>query len=86
MPVLWQPPTPLGRPRPGQITVTSACHSPHLDTVLGLGFVRADDLAAGRAVADPSGVFTRLCLVPRPAIDPGKVRPRAPWPAPGVRP
>lgn len=79
-PVLWQPLDHMKRPGPGEITVTSACWSPHLDRVLGLGYVRVADIDSGQRIRDPSGEFDGIRFESRPAFDPGKTRPRAPWP------
>lgn len=78
-PILWQPAATLARPAPGEIVVTSACWSRRAGGVLGLGFAHADDVAAGRPLADPTRAFAALSLVPRPFYDPGKRRPRAAW-------
>lgn len=80
-PVLWQPRPRLTRPIiAGEITVTSACWSPHAGGVLGLGFARRADLDAGQPLNDSTGEFTQITRAPRPFVDPAKRRPRAPWP------
>lgn len=80
-PVIWRPPPgTLRPPRPGSITVTSACQSTLTDALLGLGFVHPLDAVEGRCLRDPSGTFSRIALAPLPFYDPGKRRPREPWP------
>lgn len=78
-PLLWQPSGSVVRPGPGEVTVTSACWSPHLGSVLGLGYARVADLAAAVTLSDPSGRFAAIRRAARPAFDTGKRRPRAAW-------
>jgi len=82
-PLLWQPRVDrVKRPAAGEIAITSACYSPHFDSVLGLGFVDAAD--AGAPVRDASGEFRSIELFAPPLYDPGKRIPRLPW-RPGPR-
>jgi aminomethyltransferase len=78
-PILWQSARPVGRPAPGMITITSACHSLAAGGTLGLGFARRTDVRAGVPVRDPHGAFADIRLVPLPFLDPHKRRPRAAW-------
>ena len=82
-PLAWHPPTPLRRPVPGTITVTSASWSVHADAVLGLGFVPAAEHGIGRRPRASVAGFENLELVPMAWIDPAKTRPRGPWPEVG---
>lgn len=77
-PVLWQPHTEVRRPqRPGEITVTSACWSPLVGAILGLGYACTTD--EGASLRDENGVFHEIRRIERPYYDPQKLRPRAPW-------
>jgi glycine cleavage system aminomethyltransferase T len=81
-PPLWRPGPDLALPpAPGEITVTSACHSPAAGGTLGLGYVRPEDNEIGRAVLDPRGEFGGVRIAPLPFYDPEKSRPRRAWTA-----
>jgi aminomethyltransferase len=77
--VPWQPPSDLRRPaEPGEIAVTSACHSNAAGGILGLGYMRADtDPDAG--LRDPTGTFRGIRRTPLPFYDTAKRRPRTAW-------
>ena len=80
-PVLWRPPAGIQRPaHPSEVAVTSACWSPLARGPLLLGFARRADLNAGTPLHDAAGTFADLHVTGLPAFDPGKTRPRAPWP------
>lgn len=80
-PVLWRPSTGIQRPtRAGEVAVTSACWSPLAGAPLLLAFARRADVAAGTALHDAAGTFADLRVTGLPTFDPGKTRPRAPWP------
>jgi aminomethyltransferase len=77
----WEPAAGLQRPgSPGEIVVTSACHSVAADGILGLGYVRAD-CEIGAPLHDSAGFFRDIRRVGRPFYDPAKRRPRQPWPS-----
>ena len=79
-PVLWRRAHPARRPREaGTIIVTSACHSLRAGGTLGLGFVRAADIASGVPITDPTGVFQNIAVVSLPFYDPEKRRPHRLW-------
>lgn len=85
-PVLWRPDPGIALPAaPGEITVTSACHSPIAGGTLGLGYVRAGDDGVGRTAVDPRGDFGDVRIAPLPFYDPGKKKPRRGWPIAGTR-
>jgi aminomethyltransferase len=76
----WQPSAGLRRPSaPFEIAITSACASVMAGGVLGLGYVLAGTLP-GSPLHDPAGIFRNIRLTSKPFHDPGKHRPRAPWP------
>lgn len=82
-PPLWLPPEGLSRPSlPGQLIATSACTSPLANGTLGLGFVRLADLESDGRTAFVSDAFGAVEIVSHPFYDPGKQRPRSPWPTP----
>lgn len=85
-PVLWQPPSPCPPPKPGWVTVTSACHSQFAGGALGLGYVCTEDAGLGNTVVDPSGLFDNPQIVQRPFLDPTKRRPRGPWATTNLEP
>jgi glycine cleavage system aminomethyltransferase T len=64
-PILWQPEaSSLTLPKANQITVTSACHSVVVPSIIGLGFVEAgsdDD-----SLVDPTGVFQNIQRMSHP--------------------
>jgi glycine cleavage system aminomethyltransferase T len=77
-PLLWQPDVNrVKRPADGEIAITSACYSPHFDSVLGLGFVNATN--TGGPVRDGSGEFRSIELFSPPLYDSCKRIPRLPW-------
>jgi glycine cleavage system aminomethyltransferase T len=78
-PAPWRPPPDIGAPRPGTITITSACHSAVAGGALGLGYVLIGESGIGRAFADPTGRFRGVRTVPRPFYDTAKRRPRGAW-------
>ncbi len=78
-PVLWRPPENVAAPEPGNITVTSACHSTLAAGTLGLGFVAAGADGLNRPFTDPSGRFQNLRTVPRPYFAAARRRSRGPW-------
>ena len=69
-----------GLPGAGEIQVTSACFSPHLDTVLGLGFVLHENNHSRLLATD--GVFEDIELCESTPLDPQKQRPGRAWPLP----
>jgi aminomethyltransferase len=69
-------------PAPGTILVTSACRSPAVDGVIGLGYVAE---GASRNVVDPTGHFNIVATVDLPFIDRDKRRPRGNWADDAVR-
>ncbi|HVT54462.1 MAG TPA: hypothetical protein VHD34_00245 [Xanthobacteraceae bacterium] len=74
----WQPATTSAPAEPGDIVVTSACHSSLAEKILGLGYVLAatqKDLS----LRDPAGVFRNATITQMPFYDPQKMRPRAAW-------
>jgi len=78
-PVLWSPDASVQRPLPGTLTITSACHSPIANGILGLGFAVKSDLDAGVRLHDANGQFTDIEIVPLPFFDGQKRRPRGRW-------
>ena len=75
---LWQPPPgPVGRPAANEISITSACYSPHFDGAIGLGFVPAGHSIG--PVSDPGSNFMNIEICSPPMLDPRKTRPRGPW-------
>ncbi len=85
-PSLWRPRPGIALPgAPGEITVTSACHSPVAGGTLGLGYVRAGDDGVGRTAVDPRGDFGDVRIAPLPFYDPGKQKPRRAWRPAGTR-
>lgn len=75
---LWLPPqTTMRRPVQGEITVTSACLSPHFNGVIGLGFVTFG--LAGDSVVDPTNQFHNIKFCSLPLYDPHKRGPRSAW-------
>ena len=77
---VWQPASSALRlPRPGTITISSACLSVVTGKPLGLGFVVPDGDRVGHVVRDPCGVFQNVSLVSLPAYDPTKRRARGAW-------
>jgi glycine cleavage system aminomethyltransferase T len=75
---LWQPSSDLVR-RPGfnEISVTSACYSPHFDQAIGLGFIPAEH--DGSYISDPQNAFTNIEVFGPALIDSCKIRPRQSW-------
>jgi aminomethyltransferase len=73
----WQPSV-LRLPAPGEIAVTSACHSIVAGGVLGLGYVCARHRSGG-PLRDPTGTFGNICRTPLPYYDTAKRRPRQSW-------
>jgi len=79
-PVLWSPAPSLQRPMPGALTITSACHSPIANGILGMGFAVKSEVDAGmRRLRDATGQFTDIAIVPLPFFDVQKRRPRSRW-------
>jgi glycine cleavage system aminomethyltransferase T len=75
---LWQSTdTAIRRPDRGEITVTSACFSPHFDRVPGLGFILYGHKCD--SVHDPMNELLDLKLCSLPPYDPHKQRPRSAW-------
>lgn len=74
------PPASSARPtEPGEIVVTSACHSPLAKGVLGLGFVRSEDAGPTSEVWDRTNTYSNIRLTQYPFYDPKKQRPRSSW-------
>jgi glycine cleavage system aminomethyltransferase T len=79
LPWPWRPARPPQRPaRPGEVAVTSACHSVTAGGVLGLGYVPADT-PPRTPLQDPTGIFRNIRATALPFYDTAKRRPRAPW-------
>ena len=77
----WRPARNTVRPAAaGDMAITSACRSPLADGILGLGYVRTEDLSGDRAFTDKSGQFQGIRLATLPFYDPHKRRPRDAWP------
>jgi len=75
---LWQPAAnAIRRPSRGEVTITSACFSPHFNCAIGLGFVTFD--LVSDSVHDPSNEFSDLKICSPPLYDPYKQRPRVAW-------
>jgi len=75
----WQPLRAPPRPtQPGELAVTSACHSIVAGGILGLGYVLADT-PADMPLRDPDGVFRNIRRTAMPFYDTAKRRPRALW-------
>lgn len=75
---LWQPPDGhVRRPAFNEISVTSACYSPHFDCAIGLGFVLARHDSG--YFTDPCNNFLNIEISTPPMLDPQKTRPRKPW-------
>lgn len=77
-PLMWQRNDPAVKPLPGDITVTSACYSELTQSVLGLGFVCAND-DMSTSFNDPTGQFDSITRVNRPVYDTDKRKPRGLW-------
>jgi glycine cleavage system aminomethyltransferase T len=77
----WQPAATLASPaEPGDVVITSACHSSLAEKILGLGYV----LTATQndtPLRDPNGMFRNIAATQTPFYDPQKTRPRAAWSA-----
>jgi len=78
-PVVWRPPEDVAAPKPGSISVTSACHSIVADSILGLGYVQTGEVGIDNAFVDPTGRFQRVRTVQMPFYDMEKQRPRGTW-------
>ncbi len=76
--VTWRPgEETLKPPEPDQITVTSACNSVVFSSVVGLGFINANEISD--CLVDPRGEFTNIQLTSHPVYDPKKRIPRGDW-------